>query len=84
MAFGVTAIACRLFDIAELAKAASLWRELPRAGVTPGRLVTAPSNAAAFSVHRWISRSIRFGYKWMAPISGVARQIKCSAVRRTP
>ena len=48
-----TVIACRLFDIADsidLAKAESLWGQQPRAGVTRGRLVTAPSKAVAFGV----------------------------------
>jgi hypothetical protein len=48
-----TVIACRLFDIADsidLATAEFLWSEQPRAGMTRGRLVTAPSKAVAFGV----------------------------------
>ena len=48
-----TVIARRLFDIADsidLATAEFLWGQHPRAGVTRGRLVTAPSKAVAFGV----------------------------------
>ncbi len=48
-----TVIACRLFDIADsidLAKAEALWGQQPRANITRGRLVTAPSKAVAFGV----------------------------------
>ncbi|HEX3991378.1 MAG TPA: hypothetical protein VHX39_09425, partial [Acetobacteraceae bacterium] len=48
-----TVIACRLFDIADsidLAKAEALWGQQPRASITRGRLVTAPSKAVAFGV----------------------------------
>jgi hypothetical protein len=46
-------IACRLFDIAEsidLAKAESLWSQLPRPAGTRGRLVSTSPKAVAFGV----------------------------------
>jgi len=48
-----TAVACRLFDIADavdLAEAEQVWSRLPRPAITRGRLVTALPKAVSFGV----------------------------------